>query len=69
MRVVRRITVGCMGAVVTDRLDRQPAVHDAQVELHRFGEAEAEPNRDQSRECAECPSVRHASNIRVHVSA
>jgi hypothetical protein len=62
VRVVRHRTVR-VRLVRPRRLDCKPAMHNAQVELHRLGEANAQPDRHDSGESAKKPIVSHATNI------
>jgi hypothetical protein len=57
-RRVRRVTAGMRA-----RLDSQSAMHDAQMQLHRLGEADGEPRRDRYCQGAKWSRMRHASNI------
>ena len=45
------------------RLDRESAVHYAQMQLHRLGEADAQPNREYGCQRAKGPIVGHVTNI------
>jgi len=65
MRVMRNRTMRHVRIGVADRLDRQSAVHHTQMQLHRLGEADAYPDRENSRQRAERTSASHASNISV----
>jgi len=51
------------GRSMVANIDCQPAVHDTRVELHRLGETNREPDRDDSRKGAKDQGALHVSNI------